>query len=220
MSQPIKQSFKTEWYPILLLLLVIGFSFWSYNLLPNMVATHWNIQGQVDAWGSKKFNNLFFPGLLMSVYLLLTFIPNIDPKKERYTEFANVYLIMRNAIISILAIVFGATTLFNLGYNLNIGAIIAGSVGILFLIIGNYFGKLKLNYFVGFRTPWTLSSENVWNKTHQVGGKAFIILGIIIAVSPWLKPITALIAMSIGFALMIGVGVYSYVLFKKEKNNK
>lgn len=217
MSNPIKQSFKTEWYPILLLLIAIGFSFWSYNLLPDMVATHWNIQGQVDAWGSKKFNNLLFPGLIIAIYFLFSFIPNFDPKKERYAEFANVYLMMRNAILSVFVIIFGATTLFNLGYPLNISAIVGVSIGVLFLIIGNYFGKIKLNYFVGFRTPWTLSSENVWNKTHRVGGKAFIILGLIIAISPWLKPVMALIAMSIGFTLMIGVGVYSYVLFKQEK---
>jgi uncharacterized membrane protein len=220
MSQPIKRSLKTEWFPILLLLIAIGFSVWSYKLLPEMVATHWNIQGQVDAWGSKKFNNLFFPGLLIAMYFLFNIIPNFDPKKERYAEFANVYLMMRNAILCVLTIVFGSTILFNLGYPLNISAIVGGVIGILFLLIGNYFGKLKLNYFVGFRTPWTLSSENVWNKTHRVGGKAFIILGLIIAISPWLKPITALIAMSIGFALIIGVGVYSYVLFKKEKTSK
>ena len=220
MSQPIKRSLKTEWFPILLLLIAIGFSAWSYNLLPETVATHWNIQGEVDAWGSKKFNNLFFPGLLIAIYLLFNFIPNFDPKKERYAEFANVYLMMRNAILAVFVVVFGSTTLFNLGYPLNISAIVGGAIGVLFLLIGNYFGKLKLNYFVGFRTPWTLSSENVWNKTHRVGGKAFIILGLIMAVSPWLEPLAALIAMSIGFALMIGVGVYSYVLFKKEKNNK
>ncbi|MFZ2310725.1 MAG: SdpI family protein, partial [Patescibacteria group bacterium] len=188
MSQPIKRTLKTEWFPILLLLIAVGFSAWSYNLLPDMVATHWNIQGQVDAWGSKKFNNLLFPGLLIAIYLLFNFIPNFDPKKERYAEFANVYLMMRNAILSVFVVVFGSTTLFNLGYPLNISAIVGGAIGILFLLIGNYFGKLKLNYFVGFRTPWTLSSENVWNKTHRVGGKAFIILGLIMAISPWLKP--------------------------------
>ena len=220
MSQPIKQTFKTECFPVLLLLITVGFSLWSYNLLPDMVATHWNIQGQVDAWGSKKFSNLFFPGLLIAIYLLFNFIPNLDPKKERYAEFANVYLMMRNAILSVFVIVFISTTLFNLGYQLNISAIVGGAIGILFLLIGNYFGKLKLNFFVGFRTPWTLSSENVWNKTHRVGGKAFIILGLIIAISPWLEPLAAIIAMSIGFVLMIGVGVYSYILFRREKNIK
>lgn len=123
-------------------------------------------------------------------------------------------------MLSVFVVVFGTSTLFNLGYPLNVGAIVAGSIGILFLIIGNYFGKLKLNYFVGFRTPWTLSSENVWNKTHRIGGKAFIVLGLIIAASPWLKPMVAIIAISFGFSLMIGVGIYSYVLFKQERNNK
>lgn len=83
MPNPIKQSIKTEWYPILLLLLAIGFSAWSYNLLPDTVATHWNIQGQVDAWGSKKFNNLFFPGLLVAMYFLFNLLPNFDPKKRK-----------------------------------------------------------------------------------------------------------------------------------------
>ncbi|HPW39685.1 MAG TPA: SdpI family protein, partial [bacterium] len=108
--------------------------------------------------------------------------------------------------------------LINLGYNLNIGSAVSMIIGALFVVMGNYLGKLKYNWFVGIKTPWSLSSENVWNKTHRVGGWLFILMGIAIIIVPYLPANWGLAL----FWLAIIVGVlgsmgYSYFAYHQEK---
>lgn len=217
-KSPLKLSTKTEFVPLLIIFAAVIFSALTYNLLPETVASHWNINSQPDGWSSRNFHAIFFPGLLFALYLIFNLIPNLDPKKERYQELTKPYLIFRNLIIFVLAIIFVAATLSNLAWPINIGAIAAGSIGLLMIVLGNYLGKIKRNWFVGVRNPWTLSSENVWNKTHRVAGKIFIICGILLAITPWLKPSFTIIAILGGAGiLLIFVNVFSYFEYKKEK---
>jgi len=218
MKNPIKFSLKTEIWPLLIILATIILSLWSYPQLPAVVVSHWDFAGQANGWMSREFNAILFPIILIFMYVLFTFMPKLDPRGERYEEFANVYLIMRNAIMLVMMVVFIATTLFNLGYNINIGATVAGVVGLLMIVLGNYFGKIKRNFFVGIRTPWTLSSDNVWNQTHRLGGRLFMIWGLGLIFTPWLAPTLAFIILIGGIIVVISwVTIYSYILFKKEK---
>ncbi len=220
MKNPIKFSLKTEIAPLLILLAAVGLSLWSYNLLPDQVITHWNFAGEADGWSSRQFHVLLFPSMLAAIYLMFNFLPKIDPRSDRYAEFSGVYLIMRNFIMLIMMIIFAAATFVNLGYQLNIGGIVAGAVGLLMIVIGNYFGKLKRNYFVGIKTPWTLSSENVWNKTHRLGSRLFIVWGALLITSPWLPaPIAFLILFGGIIAMLAWLSIYSYVLYRNEKKN-
>lgn len=221
MKNPINYSFKTEWFPYLVLLSSVIISFWCYPFLPDKVVSHWNFYGQADGWSSREFHSLLFPLLLFGVYFIFSILPKFDPQRVRYAEFSKVYLMMRNAILFVLLIVFFAATLFNIGYSINIGATVAGAVGLLMIVLGNYFGKLKRNYFVGIKTPWTLSSENVWNKTHRFGGRLFILWGILLISAPWLIPSLAfLITFGGALILVFGVMFYSYRLYKKEQKTK
>lgn len=213
-------SAKTEVWPIVIILVSVAASLFSYSSLPATVASHWNIQGQVDGWINREFHVIFFPALLIGIYLLMNFIPRLDPRKERYQQFAAVYLIIRNLVISALAIIFLAATAYNLGYNINIAVITASTIGMLMIIMGNYFGKLKRNWFIGIRTPWTLSSENVWNKTHRLGGKVFMIWGFLLIITPWLPSYYAFITIGSLLIMTIGVFIYSYSIYKQEKKSK
>lgn len=218
MKNPIKYSIKTEIVPFLILFLTIALSFWAYPLLPDMVVSHWDFSGQANGWSSREFHVLLFPALLFGMYLMFNLMPKFDPRSERYQEFSGVYLIMRNFIMLILLVVFAAATLSNLGYAINIGATVSGAVGLLMILLGNYFGKLKRNYFVGIKTPWTLSSENVWNKTHRLGSRVFIIWGIGLVLAPWLAPTIAFIILFGGLiTILIGLTLYSYLEYRKEK---
>lgn len=218
MKNPIKYSIKTEIVPFLILFLTIALSFWAYPLLPDMVVSHWDFSGQANGWSSREFHVLLFPALLFGMYLMFNLMPKFDPRSERYQEFSGVYLIMRNFIMLILLVVFAAATLSNLGYAINIGATVSGAVGLLMIVLGNYFGKLKRNYFVGIKTPWTLSSENVWNKTHRLGSRVFIIWGIGLVLAPWLAPTIAFIILFGGLiTILIGLTLYSYLEYRKEK---
>lgn len=212
-------SWKSEFLPVAAIIICLVFSFYFYANFPEIIATHWNFRGEVDGWSGKAFGAFFLPTLVLVAYLMMLAFPHFDPKKERYSEFSKPYAIFRSMLIGVLALLYLVTSFYNLGYDLNVAAITAATVGLTMIVIGNYLGKIKKNWFVGVRTPWTLSSENVWNKTHRLSGKLFIVWGIIIIIAPWLPPLLAAILFILGIIMILGGStVYSYLLFKKEKN--
>ena len=193
-------------------------SLWSYQKLPARVITHWNIDGKANGWSSREFLVLFFPALTIVLYVLFNVFPRFDPKSERYGEFSNAFLIMRNVVLLILLIAFAISIFINLGYKIDIGTILTAAISIMIIVIGNYLGKVKPNWFIGIRTPWTLSSENVWNKTHRLGSRLFVIVGVCALITVWIKPAIAMIIFIGGVGCSsLYVFVYSYILYKNEK---
>ena len=212
-----KISIKKEIIPIIILILSVVISIYFYKNFPERVATHWNFSGQVDGYSGRAFGAFMFPVMLIFIYFLLLIAPSLDPKKERYAEFEKVYRIFRVAFLIIMFGIFLATGLYNLNYKINIGVVIPIFVGALMMLIGNYMGKIKKNYFFGIRTPWTLSSETVWNKTHRVGGYAFILFGILIMVSPLLNETLGTVAFIVGILIMtVGTFGCSYIFYRQE----
>ncbi|MFA6422110.1 MAG: SdpI family protein [Candidatus Buchananbacteria bacterium] len=218
MKSPIKLGWKSEALPIAMIIVSIVLSFVFYKYWPEKVATHWNFYGQVDAYGPKAFMAFFFPFLLLGMYALFTILPYIDPKRDRYQEFSKTFHIFKDCIIAVLFIVYVATGIFNLGYDINIGYIISFVIGAMMIVLGNYMGKIKYNWFMGIRTPWTMSSENVWNRTHRVGGWFFIIFGLLIIITPYLPILLGTITFISGVALvLVGTMLYSYIVYRQEK---
>ncbi|HNX10605.1 MAG TPA: SdpI family protein [bacterium] len=219
MKMPLKMSLKTEIIPLLFVVGAIVLAAVSYSALPDRVASHWNFQGVADGYSSKMFQTIFLPSLLLIMYVLFWVLPALDPKKENYTKFANTYHVIKALIIGTLTIVFAATTLANLGYNINIGKTIAAVIGIMMIIIGITMQNLKDNWFVGVRTPWTMSSPTVWKKTHKLSTYSFIIFGIIIIIAPYLPMVLAGWLFLAGVAIaVLGPIVYSYLAYKQEKH--
>ncbi len=216
----IKYNIKKETIPILLIVFAIIFSGITYNLLPDKVVSHWNFYGTADGWSSKNFQAMFFPGLILFMYILFLILPRIDPRRDRYKEFEKVYSIFKLVILSFFFILFIATTLYNLGYNMNIGKLISFLVGVMMIVLGNYMDKIKRNWFVGIKNPWTLSSESVWNKTHRFAKWVFMIFGICIITAPYLSIFygTGLFILGI-FLTVFGTMIYSYIIYKKERKN-
>jgi uncharacterized membrane protein len=136
-----KITIKTEWRALLIIIAATALSYWAYPQLPATVASHWNFQGEVDGWMSKNFHSLFFPALLAIMYLVFSIMPYIDPKKERYAEFAKVYRLMRDAILFVLLGIFTVATFYNLKYSVNVGAIVAGLIGALMVVARLGFGS-------------------------------------------------------------------------------
>jgi len=221
MSNPVKPTFKTEFIPLVLLIITAAAAVFFYFNLPDRVATHWNFAGEVDAYGSGRSQAIAIPIMAAGMYLLFLLIPYLDPKKERYEQFSKVYHIFKSIILALLVIIYLVIGLNGLGYNLPVGLIIPVLIGILFIIIGNYMAKIKRNWFMGIRTPWTLSSEEVWNKTHRFGGKMFILAGLLMmaeTIMPltWKLPIF-IIMMAV---LLFGTIGYSYIVYLQEKKSK
>jgi uncharacterized membrane protein len=218
MSNPLKLTIKSEVFSLLLVVISIAASFYFYAHFPDRVITHWDFAGQPNGWSNRTFAAFFFPGLLLAIYLVLAFIPRLDPRKERYAEFAKTYDIFRNFILLVLTIVYFVASLVNIGFNLNVGSWVSFVIGLLFIILGNYLGKLKRNWFVGIRTPWTMSSETVWNKTHRFGGKAFILAGLLMILTGF-APLAWRLPLFVAAIIILLVGTigYSYLAYRQEK---
>ncbi|MDR3643349.1 MAG: SdpI family protein [Candidatus Doudnabacteria bacterium] len=152
------------------------------------------------------------------MFLLL---PWLDPKGDRYAEFSDVFNYFKSAIIFVLFGIYVSSGFYNLGYPVPIKFVVPALVGLLLVLLGNFMGKIKRNWFVGVRTPWTLSSENVWVKTNRFGGFMMVLFGLLIILSPFL-PKTAALPLFIAGAILATVGtfVYSFVIYKKEQNVK
>ncbi|MFH1226090.1 MAG: SdpI family protein [bacterium] len=213
-----KLTIKTEIIPLLVILATVLVGFYFFLNLPPIVPTHWGINGQVDAWGSRNITLFLPPALIIGMYLLFLILPYLDPKKENYQKFSGVYHGFKAALMIFFLVIYLITGFSGLGYQLPVDKIITAMMGVLFLLIGNYLPKLKTNWFIGIRTPWTLSSETVWHKTHQVGGKLFILEGILVIISLFLLKGVWLFSFFIISVLLLVIFIfaYSYWLYQKK----
>lgn len=204
---------------LLLIFVVVPYIYLStiWNGLPERVPTHFDFNGRPNDWSDRSFL-LWFPVLIgFGNYFLMLALPRIDPKKK-LTQMGTTYYSIRmilGVFISVLVIfiMYSAT-----GTKGNISNVVLGLIGCFFTLLGNYFQTLKHNYFIGIRTPWTLENEQVWKETHILGGKLWIVGGLLIVVLSLLKMNET--TLWFGFTPIILIitlvpVVYSYVLFKK-----
>jgi uncharacterized membrane protein len=213
-------SNKTATVLILLLILAcIGAGVWAYPLLPEKVASHWDEQGNVNGYMSKFWGVFLVPLMLIGLAALFWAIPKIDPLRANIETFRREYNLLVLFVVVFLAFVFALTLLWNLGIQFDLSSFIISSVGILFFFLGLLMPKMKRNWFIGIRTPWTLSSDTVWDKTHRQGGTIFKLLGILIFADGFIFPsaLGAFIALTIFSTLWLVV--YSYLEYRTEKHS-
>ncbi len=221
MTNPIKPTIKSELPTIFFLIIIILSSFYFYSVFPDRVPIHWNLAGEADGFGSRFFAAFFFPVVVLLIYLLMLLAPILDPKREKYVNFKKTYHIVKFAMIIFMGFIYFIASSAALNSEVRVGEFIPLLVGFLFVFIGNYLGKIRPNWFMGIRTPWTLSSETVWNKTHRLGGKIFMLSGFIIMTTtifnnPTTKTILFISAIAI---ILIGtVGSSAYFYFKEKGN--
>lgn len=220
MNSPLKITLKSEIIPLIAVIGSVITSVLSYSALPEKVISHWNFAGQADGWSSRNFHVLFFPGLLAAMYILFLVLPMLDPKKERYVEFAKTYNIIRSLIMSVFFIIYLIATLVNLGYDINVSRTISLIIGVMMIVMGNFMGKLKKNWFVGIKTPWTLSSENVWLKTHRLGGWLFMFFGLALIAMPYLPESIGLTLFIVSIVVVVAVPMVASYLFYRDEENK
>jgi immunity protein, SdpI family len=189
-----------------------------WNRLPDQVASHWDINDQVNGYMSKFWGVFMMPLVTLGMFLLFLLIPNIDPLKANIAKFRETFNLFIAFIIGFMIYVHVLTLLWNLGYtNVGIGKAMLPAMGLLFIVVGSLLRKAKRNWFIGIRTPWTLSSDTVWDKTHQLGATLFMISGALAFIGGIFGGMTAfwfLFVPLIGSTLFLLV--YSYVLYQRE----
>jgi uncharacterized membrane protein len=188
--------------------------------LPEQIPIHWNAKGEIDGYGP-KYSSLILACVPALIYLLMTYMPKIDPKKENYKKHSKAYSIITASTVIIFIVLHWITILAALNLINRVDFFVKLLVAILFVILGNYMTQLRFNYFTGIKLPWTLASETVWKKTHRVGGIGFMIIGIIYIISSFISgSLSFIITMVSLFILMSFTTIYSYIEYQKEINNK
>ncbi len=147
--------------------------------MPEQMASHWNAAGEVEGYMSKNYGLFLMPIISIAIVLLFVLVIRIDPLKKNIKKFMGYYEGLVLAIVLFLFYIYLLSIFANLGYEFDMMRMMVPSLGILFFYLGIVLGKARRNWFVGIRTPWTLSDDKVWDKTHELGGKLFKIAGVI-----------------------------------------
>jgi len=194
-------------------------AFLAYPAMPARVASHWNLGGEVDGYMGKDMGVYFVPLLTAAVLALIYGLPLLDPKRENYKSFQKEYNGMAAIIAGFMYYVYLLTLAFNLGYSFNFMQLLAPGFGALFLYMGIVLAKAKQNWFVGIRTPWTLSSERVWDRTHLLGSKMFMAAGIVAFLGVAI-PQMFMASVAVVIAAAVASVAYSYFEYRKEMKGK
>ena len=196
--------------------IIAGAALW--NQLPDQMASHWNANDQVNGTMPKFWGVFMMPLITLGMLALFLIVPNIDPLKANIAQFRETFNIFIILIIAFMLYVHGLTLAWSLGFtNFKMSLALLPLMGILFIGIGFVLRKAKRNFFIGIRTPWTLSSDNVWDKTHQLGSILFMVSGALAIIGGMFGGITAFWFM---FTPLIGstlfLVIYSYIVYRDE----
>ncbi|HEX6307590.1 MAG TPA: SdpI family protein [Longimicrobiales bacterium] len=209
-----------RWLGPVMIVGMLVFSAVVYPSLPERVATHWNVRGEVDGWSAPWSAAVFAPGIALALWLLLPLLRRIDPRRRNYDRFEPTFWVLVNAIVLFMGAIHVATLGAALGWPFDITRTMLVLIGLTFVVLGNYMPRLRSNWWLGVRTPWTLESEAVWRGTHRVAGYTFV-LGGLLAMAAALLPsplafVVAFTGMTAGALIPV---VYSYVLFRRERRD-
>lgn len=203
-------------FALIAIALIAGIALW--NQLPDQMASHWNVNDEVDGYISKFWGVFLMPLVTLGMMALFLVIPNIDPLKANIAQFREAFNIFIVLIVVFMLYIHKLTLAWSLGYqNFKMSTAMLPFMGVLFFAVGYMLRKAKRNFFIGIRTPWTLSSDTVWDKTHQLGSVLFMLSGAFAIVGGFFGGMTAFWLM---FVPLIGstlfLVVYSYVLYRNE----
>jgi uncharacterized membrane protein len=156
---------------IILLFFAVGASL--YPSMPEMMASHWNIQGEVDGYMPKLWGLFLMPIVSLALFLLLIFIPRLDPLKANVAKFRKYFDNFVAIVVLFLFYLYLLVIFWNKGARFEMIQFLAPAFAVLFYYAGVLTERAKRNWFIGIRTPWTLSNDKVWGKTHELGGRLF-----------------------------------------------
>lgn len=189
-----------------------------WDQLPEQMASHWNTNDQVDGYMSKFWGVFLMPLVVLGMLVLFIALPGMDPLKANIAEFRGAFNLFIVLITVFMLYIHGLTLVWNLGnQDFKISSAMLPFLGVVFIFIGYLLKQAKRNFFIGIRTPWTLSSDHVWNKTHQLGSVLFIASGALAIIGSFFGGMTAF---WLFFVPLMGstlfLMIYSYVIYRSE----
>lgn len=194
---------------IILLPVLAGVILW--NQLPEQMPSHWNAAGEVDGWSSRPFVVFGLPLILLAAQWLCVAGTSADPKKDSHPH--KVLHLIFWIIPALSVLLFSITYAVALGKDVRVEVVMPVFIGLVFAIIGNYLPKCKQNYTIGIKIPWTLNSEENWNRTHRFAGRLWLVCGIVIMLTGFFGGFW--IFFGIVLLMVFAPFIYSYVLHRK-----
>jgi uncharacterized membrane protein len=197
-----------------LIIAMLAAGLWAIAQLPAdaRVVAHWGIDGQPNGWMNKWRGLLIGPAIAAIVWIVKAIVPFVDPRRAKLAQSAYAYGVVWLAVTAVIGVAQVTVVATAVGRFVDVPYVFGLATGALFLVVGNIFGKLRWSYFVGIRTPWTLDDEQVWDRTHRLGGWVWVIagfamIGSTLSLSPPLR-VKALVALALVAAAVPVVGSY------------
>ena len=199
---------------VLFLLIAASIGVFNYGDLPAEIPSHWNAAGEIDDTMGRFWGTAFMPLMMLGMILMFELIIWLSPAGFRLDQFKDVVGIVLLLTLGFLLTVYIAQIMIALGMAVSMDRVVMIGIGVLFIVLGNFFGKMRKNFFIGIRTPWTLASDEVWARTHRFGGWVFVLTGIaILAGGPLGAPLQIMIGAIIAAAML--PTLYSLILYKR-----
>jgi len=211
--------------PAVFSVIVVGIllivSAWAWIQLPAdaQVPIHWGVDGQPNGYASKAVGLLLLPLTTAGVAALFWIIPTIEPRRANILKSEKAYTVIWVGVVLLLAAMDLAAVAATMGSQLDITMLAIVGTGVLFIVIGNYLPKVRPNYMIGIRTPWTLTSDLSWDRTHRIGGRLIVLEGIAFILLGVLRPPREALAIMLigGIAVfLVFVFAYSYRVWKTD----
>lgn len=206
-----------KWIPFVVILLAFGASAAVYQELPDRVPSHWNFSGEVDGWMSREWGAFIMPLILVGLLAMFHVLPKIDPRGANYSRFRSTYeTLILTSMVFVLGLHFVMLAA-ALGRDVSMTRLMPVGIGLLLIVLGNLMPRTRPNWFVGIRTPWTLSSDRVWERTHRFGGRLFVATGAVIVLAAVFAPSFSNAVMVAGaVCASVVVLAYSYVVWRND----
>lgn len=209
---------RNRWIGIIVGAVTLAAAIWAYPQLPPRMATHWNIHGQADGYSGRFVGAFVMPLAILALAGIAHILPKIDPKGRNYPKFHDTYWLLINGIVIFMGVMYLAVLGNAIGAPVPIQRVLPIALGFLFIVIGNYLGRVQPNWFLGIRTPWTLSSDTVWRKTHRLGAWVFVIAGALFIVSAFVPGGRGAVPLAVVIVGLVLVPVlYSLYLWMRER---
>lgn len=209
-----------KYLPLLFIAVTLAISAFLYDRLPDRIPSHWNIRGDVDGYTSRVLGTFLMPLIALALWAFLRLIPRLDPRRENYEKFRGTYDLLIAGLVAFLCVMHLGILGFSLGLPIAVDRVIFGSVALLLILLGNFLPRARPNWFVGIRTPWTLSSDRVWERTHRVGGYAFALGGVLMLATLVMAPAYLMyVTIAVAGGVSVFVLAYSYFIWRQERGH-
>lgn len=206
-----------KWYPAVLVALSFVASLVVYPRLPDRVPNHWNLHNQVNGYGPRWTVTFLFPVMLLALWGLMRFLPRIDPRRANYAKMQDTYDLVVNLTLTVLAVLHFVVLGAVMGAPVSMSRLVPAIIGVTMVILGNVLPRARPNWWFGIRTPWTLSNDRVWERTHRVGGYVMTATGVLALIAAFFTNPFALVTFAVLAGVMsLGLVAYSYFAWKQE----